>query len=207
MQIDRSDFIYVDIDTLESHTEQYTYLLEMLQIRYAFSYSRRPSENKEEYISYCKIKEHIKKGLISDRDMFIMECKDLFPNEKHYFIKDYAYYNNPDYQYWLSVDLSLPKEMLIAQISRLKDDFDNKQENTNLARSGFIKRKPIEFAKLIKRQFGDFLFVFDCKQLGYKNQDIKYSIYDYRKGKKTISDDTIKKYIELAFKLLEENPQ
>jgi hypothetical protein len=178
-------------------------------MRYYLSYD--PKENADKYIEHSKIKSKDILELSNDRDFFEMQCKEsdeppFNKNRTEYFIQDYAYYNNANYQVWVNIDFSLPKEMLIAQISQLKDDIDRDEEMQAFFKSQkklyedekeFIHGAPSSFAKSIKRQYGDFLFVIDCKKLGYKNQDIIYSIYEQRQGKNTISQDTIRKYIQL----------
>jgi len=174
MLINRDDQFYMDIDTIDNHSIQYQVFLYAMRQRYF--YPKVPKNNHNDFIDYCNIKKKLNISSSHDRDAFTMECKDIFPDETHYFIKDYAYYNNPNYQLWVNIDFSLPKEMLIAQISQLKDDVDNNEiELPNLKKEDTIKflpSSPTQFAKIIKRQYGDFLFMFDSKELGYKNQDI-----------------------------------
>jgi hypothetical protein len=98
--------------------------------------------------------------------------------------------------------------MLIAQIAQLKEDIDANtiemprlKGNIDKEKRRFTYLEPSEFAKIIKRNYGDLLFVIDCKALGYKNQEIIYSIFEHREHKNTLSNDTIRKYTSIAKEL------
>lgn len=206
MKISRSDCLYMEIDKIKNHSIQYQTFLKMMRLRYFFNDDVK--QNQDKFIKWAKIKDTELLLHSTDRDCFEMECSDIFPNEKHYFIKDYAYFNDPDYQIWVNIDFSLPKEMLIAQIAQLKEDIDANtiemprlKGNIDKEKRRFIHSEPSEFAKIIKRNYGDLLFVIDCKALGYKNQEIIYSIFEHREHKNTLSNDTIRKYTSIAKEL------
>lgn len=214
MKISRSDTLYVELDKIENHSIQYQIFLEMMRLR--FFYDKNPKETKEEYITWTRIKEYNLLRFSNDREFYQMKLKNEIGEYKEYFITDYAYFNNTAYQLYVNIDFSLPKEMLIAQISQLKEDIEQDKDMQDFFQSrpsfhdmkaDFIPHKPIEFARSIKRKYGDFLFVLDCKNLEYKNQDIVYSIYDFRKDRTSISQDTIRKYLKIAqdlYKSIEE---
>jgi len=200
MKIARDNKLYTQIDEIKSHSFQYMYFINMMNFRHM--YSKNPKDDICEYIDFCMINKDIEH--ILDREIFTTNCDECIDGTTQY-IKDYAYYNNPNYQVWVNIDFSLPKELLIAQIAELKTDFDNKKIDINSEETNtreFIQHVPSEFAKIIRRQYGDFLFIFDCKEIGYTNQEIIYDIYRYRNAMSqkttTISQDSIRKYLKIA---------
>lgn len=206
MKISRSDNLYIEIDKIENHSIQYQIFLEMIRLRYFFNYDAK--KNQDRYIRWAKIRDIDVVSHSNDREMFTMKCEsDLKIITKERFIMDYSYFNDVSYQVWVNIDLSLPKEMIIAQIAQLKDDADRGKEIQTFLKSSynskitFIPHIPSEFSKIIKRNYGDFLFVIDCKELGYKNQDIIYSIFEHREYKNTLSPDTIRKYMSITKEL------
>lgn len=133
-------------------------------------------------------------------------------SKKEYFIDNHSYINNPEYQVWINFDLSMPKEMLIAQIEQIKEDADQNKIDMSVFKSKnkistkyFITHIPLEFSKSIKRQYGDFLYIVDCKILGYKYDTFKWNIDEYRQsiGNNKVFSSTTKKRFLNIFRELE----
>ncbi|MBV5348116.1 hypothetical protein JZU61_00355 [bacterium] len=135
------------------------------------------------------------------------------------FVTSYDFYNDPNEQIWLRLDLSLSKEELVTQIQELKDAHD--AHDANVFTFNGIKRTPREsdpewigkglnpltFSKSINRQFGDLLFIYDCINSGYKKRYIINESFNYRnesKGKQTaLTNKTINDYLKKADEVME----
>jgi len=213
MKISRKDNLYVEIEKIENISTQYQVFLQMMRFRYFFDHN--PVECPDKYIESAQIKNINISEHSLDYDIDIIDTAGtMYANEveldklgtNNLCINDAAYFNNPNYTLNVRIDFSLPKEMLMEQISLLKDSIDKdktiqtvfkKQEEKNRGLQ-FIPNNPLKFKDIIERHYGDFLFVIDCKELGYKNQYIRNLIYDFRNNETTIGDGTIRKYLRIA---------
>lgn len=177
-----------------------------------------------------KLKEHIKNDIFGSMDLFSIMAtfhgdNDIqeklfkqFSGNSQIFLTDFDYYQNPNRQVWINIDLSLSKEELLAQIKNIKDSYDSNPkdifsfggiEKTPIASSEWIDKglNPFEFSKSIKRQFGELLFVYDCISAGYKRQYIINESFNHRSKKNdnstALTHDTIRKYLQKADEVMD----
>ncbi|MDP3682474.1 MAG: hypothetical protein Q8S01_00945 [Ignavibacteria bacterium] len=177
-----------------------------------------------------EVKEHIKSDIADLMDLFSIMAYfhkdeslqellfDHFSDKANIFITNYDFYNDPNKQIWLRLDLSLSKAELLTQIGELKDAHEADNDNI-FTFNGKTRIKendeewigkglnPLTFSKAIKRQFGDLLFVYDCINAGYKRQYIINESFNHRSkindNNTALTHDTIKKYLKKADEVME----
>lgn len=139
-----------------------------------------------------------------------------FSYKANIYITSYNFYNDPNQQVWVKLDLSISKEELLTQIGELKDAHDANSITPN-GKKIILKESdeewigkglnPLTFSKSIKRQFGDLLFVYDCTNAGYKRQYIINESFNHRSkindNNTALTHDTIRKYLKKADEVMD----
>lgn len=142
---------------------------------------------------------------------------EQFSGKANIFVTSYDFYNDPNQQIWLKLDLSLSKEELLTQIGELKDAHDANSITPNGKKiipkeldEEWIGKglNPLTFSKSIKRHFGDLLFIYDCINAGYKHQYIINESFNHRNkindnNNTALTSDTIRKYLKKADEVMD----
>ncbi|MFA6145163.1 MAG: hypothetical protein WCW84_10475 [Sulfurimonas sp.] len=209
-----------------------------IEFEIEYKISQRVKETIIEFIAeHCKneemvqtVKGNIKSDIADLMDLYTImayfhEDEDFqellfeqFSGKTNIFITSYDFYNDPNQQIWLKLDLSLSKEELLMQIGELKDAHDenkrtifafNDKARIREASKEWIGEglNPLTFSKAIKRQFGDLLFVYDCTNAGYKRQYIINESFNHRSkindNNTALTHDTIRKYLKKADEVMD----